>query len=412
MSFLTHRRLANCHSIADLREAARKRIPRVMFDYIDGGADDEITLYRNNAGFGRYELVPHNLIDVRNIDLRTTVLGQAVEWPVLIAPTGTSRLFHHEGERAVVRAAAKFGTIYSLSSMASYNIEEVAATADVPKWYQIYVWKDRAVVKEFIQRCRDAGYKSLCLTVDTPTVGHRERDLRNGMTVPPSLTASSVVDAALHPAWLWHLLTKPRITLANVKGRPGRGVEKAATLAMTAREQMDAGVTWDDLAWMVEEWGGPFSIKGVLRPEDAVRAVDAGVRGIIVSNHGGRQLDHAPAAIDVLPEIVDAVRDRGEVILDGGIRRGTDVVKALALGARACMIGRPYLYGLAAGGQAGVERALELLRSEVHLVMMLLGCASVKALNRGYLRKRADAGRDTHLAGTGGMSGGANEVQP
>jgi L-lactate dehydrogenase (cytochrome) len=316
------------------------------------------------------------------------VLGQAVEWPVLIAPTGTSRLFHHEGERAVVRAAAKFGTIYSLSSMASYNIEEVAATADVPKWYQIYVWKDRAVVKEFIQRCRDAGYKSLCLTVDTPTVGHRERDLRNGMTVPPSLTASSVVDAALHPIWLWHLLTKPRITLANVKGRPGRGVEKAATLAMTAREQMDAGVTWDDLASMVEEWGGPFSIKGVLRPEDAVRAVDAGVRGIIVSNHGGRQLDHAPAAIDVLPEIVDAVRDRGEVILDGGIRRGTDVVKALALGARACMIGRPYLYGLAAGGQAGVERALELLRSEVHLAMMLLGCASVKALNRGYLRTR------------------------
>jgi L-lactate dehydrogenase (cytochrome) len=272
--------------------------------------------------------------------------------------------------------------------MASYNIEEVAATADVPKWYQIYVWKDRAVVKEFIQRCRDAGYKSLCLTVDTPTVGHRERDLRNGMTVPPSLTASSVVDAALHPIWLWHLLTKPRITLANVKGRPGRGVEKAATLAMTAREQMDAGVTWDDLASMVEEWGGPFSIKGVLRPEDAVRAVDAGVRGIIVSNHGGRQLDHAPAAIDVLPEIVDAVRDRGEVILDGGIRRGTDVVKALALGARACMIGRPYLYGLAAGGQAGVERALELLRSEVHLAMMLLGCASVKALNRGYLRTR------------------------
>lgn len=389
MSFLTHRRLANCHSIADLREAARKRIPRVMFDYIDGAADDEITLYRNNAGFGRYELVPHNLIDVRNIDLRTTVLGQGVEWPVLIAPTGTSRLFHHEGERAVVRAAAKSGTIYSLSSMASCNIEEVAATADVPKWYQIYVWKDRAVVKEFIQRCRDAGYKSLCLTVDTPTVGHRERDLRNGMTVPPSLTASSVVDAALHPVWLWHLLTKPRITLANVKGRPGRGVEKATTLAMTAREQMDAGVTWDDLAWMVEEWGGPFSIKGVLRPEDAVRAVDAGVRGIIVSNHGGRQLDHAPAAIDVLPEIVDAVRDRGEVILDGGIRRGTDVVKALALGARACMIGRPYLYGLAAGGQAGVERALELLRSEVHLAMMLLGCTSVKALNRSFLSTRA-----------------------
>lgn len=407
MSFLTRRRLANCHSIADLREVARRRIPRVMFDYIDGAADDELTMYRNNAGFGRYELVPHNLIDVRNIDLGATVLGQAVEWPVLIAPTGTSRLFHHEGERAVVRAAAKFGTIYSLSSMASCNIEEVAAAADVPKWYQIYVWKDRAVVKEFIQRCRDAGYKSLCLTVDTPTVGHRERDLRNGMTVPPSLTASSVADAALHPVWLWHLLTKPRITLANVKGRPGRGVEKAATLAMTAREQMDAGVTWDDLAWMVEEWGGPFSIKGVLRPEDAVRALDAGVRGIIVSNHGGRQLDHAPAAIDVLPGIVDAVRDRGEVILDGGIRRGTDVVKALALGARACMIGRPYLYGLAAGGQAGVERALELLRSEVHLAMMLLGCPSVKALDRGYLRKRANVYRETHLAGTGGMLGGS-----
>ena len=389
MSFFTRHRLAHCHSIADLREAARRRIPRVMFDYIDGEADDEIPLYRNSAGFGQYDLVPHNLVDVSRIDLGTTVLGQAIDWPVLLAPTGSSRLFHHEGERAVVRAAAKYGTIYCLSSMASYSIEEIAEEPAVPKWYQIYVWKDREVVKEFIQRCRAAGYQSLCLTVDVATLGHRERDLRNGMTVPPSLTFSSIANAALYPAWLWHLLTTPRITLANVKGRAGRGIEKASTLAAHARDQLDPSVTWDDMAWMIEEWGGPFSIKGVLSAADAGRALDTGARGIIVSNHGGRQLDHAPAAIDVLPEIVDAVRDRGEVILDGGIRRGTDVVKALALGARACMVGRAYLYGLAAGGQAGGERALELLRSEIHLGMMLLGCISIKALNRGYLRKRS-----------------------
>jgi len=385
---LTKRRLSRCYSVADLRRLAKRRLPRVMFDYIDGAADDEITLYRNNAGFGAYDLITHSLVDVENVDLSTSVMGQDISWPVIMAPTGTSRLFHHEGELAVARATADAETIYSLSSMSSYNIEEVAAETEAPKWFQIYVWKDRAVVKEFIQRCKESGYQALTLTVDVTTLGNRERDLRNGMTVPPRLTFSSVVDAAMHPSWMWHLITSPRITMSNVVGKAGKGTDDINTLGGYARDQLDPSVTWDDMAWMIEEWGGPFAVKGILSAEDANRSIDAGVKGIIVSNHGGRQLDHVPAPIEVLPEIVEAVRDRADVILDGGIRRGTDVIKALALGARACMLGRPYLYGLGAGGQAGVERALELLRAEIHLAMMLVGCTSVHKLDKSFVNLR------------------------
>lgn len=382
------RRVSRCYSIADLRRVAKRRLPRVIFDYIDGGAEDEVTMRRNSNDFDAWELLPRTLVDVSSIDLRTQILGQEIDFPVILSPTGMNRLFHHRGELDVVPAAAGAGTIYSLSSMASYDIETVGQASDGPKWFQIYVWKDREVVKEFIQRCRDSGYHALCLTVDLAFLGKRERDLRNGMVIPPKLTLGSMLDIALHPYWWWHLMTSPSMTLANVKGKVDVYDDDLSTLAAYANEQLDPSVTWDDMAWMIEQWGGPFCIKGVTCAEDAVRAVEAGVTGIIVSNHGGRQLDHAPAPIDVLPEIVEAVAGRAEVILDGGVRRGSDVVKALALGADACMMGRAYLYGLGAGGRAGVERALELVEDEILRVMGLLGCTSIKDLNASFLRRR------------------------
>lgn len=379
--------LNKCHSIADLRSLAQGRLPKVMFDYLDGAADDEVTLARNSSGFGRWQFIPRALIDATNIDLSTRVQGSAIALPLVFAPTGGSRLFHHRGEFATSAAAAQAGTIFSLSSMASIDIETVAAHTAGDKWFQIYVWKDRGVVREFIQRCRASGYKALCLTVDVATPGNRERDLRNGFTLPPRFTAASLFDMALHPRWWWHTLSKPRITLANVVGKAGIGVTSATTLGQYANSQLDASVTWKDMEWMIQEWGGPFLIKGLLAADDARIAVDNGASGVILSNHGGRQLDHSAAPIDVLPEVVDALGGRAEILVDGGVRRGTDVVKALALGATACMIGRPYLYGLAAGGQDGVTRAVDLLRNEIRRALMLLGCPDVKKLDRSFLRR-------------------------
>ena len=385
----TERRLARCHSIADLRQVAKRRLPRAVFDYADGGAEDEVTERRNSAAFQRYDLVPKVLVDVSEVNITTTVLGQPIDLPLILAPTGLTRLFHHEGELAVARAAERAGTIYTLSALSSTSIEDVAAAAGGPRWFQIYVWRDRGLVEEFFERCRESGYAALCLTVDVPVLGQRERDLRNGMTIPPQLTVSAIIDAGLHPTWWWRFLTSQRITMANVVGQGEAGRTDVTALGTYVNRQFDPSVTWDDLAWMVEQWDGPFAVKGILRPEDAQRAVELGVQAIVVSNHGGRQLDQAPAAIAVLPEIVNAVGGRAEVVLDGGVRRGSDIVKALALGARACMIGRPYLYGLGAGGQRGVERALELLRSEIRRSMALVGCRSVNDLDASFVCRRA-----------------------
>lgn len=381
-------RIDNCFSITDLRNLARRKLPRVIFDYLEGGAEDEVTLYRNNAGFGAYDLIPRTLVDVSEIDLSTTILGQEVTFPVVLSPTGMSRLFHHQGEMAVVPAADRAGIIYSLSSVSSYDIETVGKATDGPKWFQIYVWRDRVVIRDFIQRCREAGYQALCLTVDLAVLGKRERDLRNGMTMPPQLSMGSILDAALHPCWSWNYITRPKLELANIASMPELGLDNVTTQSQHVNQQLDPSVTWDDLAWMVEQWNGPFAVKGILSATDARMAVETGVNGIIVSNHGGRQLDHAAAPVDVLPEIIDAVGDRAEVILDGGIRRGSDVVKALSLGARACMMGRPYLYGLGAGGQPGVARAIEIIRSEIQRTMQLTGCTRVADLDSSYIRKR------------------------
>ena len=384
--YLNNRILSGCHSIADLRRAAKRRLPKAVFDYMDGAAEDEVTLYRNQADFGRYELLPHFLVDVENVDLSTRVLGAAIDVPFILAPTGMSRLFHYTGECAVARAAQKAGTMYSLSSVATTSIEDVAGVSEGPKMLQLYVWRDRGILKDFIRRARASGYTALCLTVDLPRAGQRERDLKNGFTVPPQIRLSNILDTLVRPDWLWGFLTHPRMTLENVRNH-AIAAENLFSVIDYTTAQFDPSLTWDDMAWMIREWGGPFAIKGILSVEDARRAAETGVSAVILSNHGGRQLDHAPSPISVLPGIVDALGDRVEIILDGGIRRGTDVIKALSLGARAVMIGRAHLFGLGAGGEAGVDRALQLLTAEIIRNMMLVGCTSATELSGKYVRE-------------------------
>lgn len=378
-------RLARCNNIADLRRMAQQRLPAPMFHYIDGGSDDEWSLRRNTTAFDDYELLPNYLRDISTIDLGTTLLGQKLAWPVFLAPTGMSRLFHHEAEPAVARAAQKFGTFYTLSTMATTRIEEIAAQGAGPWMFQIYILKDRALTSEFVERCKAAKYQALCLTVDTALAGNRERDRVTGMVLPPRFTMKSFASFAAHPRWAFHLLKNPDFQIANVVHRVGN--LSTVSLIDFVNGQFDRTVTWDDVAWLVKQWGGPFVLKGIQSPADARRAVDVGATAIMISNHGGRQLDAAPAPVDCVGPIRDAVGDRLELIVDGGVRRGTQVLKALALGANAVSIGRPYLYGLASGGQAGVERALGLLKSEVERSMALLGCRTIAEIGAGHVRR-------------------------
>jgi L-lactate dehydrogenase (cytochrome) len=383
--------LRRAHNIRDLRRFARLRVPRPMFHYMDGAADDEVTLARNVSDFDRYELLPRYLVDVSHIDTRTTVMGAAVEFPVVLAPTGMSRLFHNDGELAVSAAAAEAGTVYSLSTVSTYSIEQVAAVCPGPKWFQIYVFRDRGLVTEFIARCRQAQFHALCLTVDVPVPGNRERDLRTGMVIPPRFTARSWLDFFLRPLWsLQYVLSEP-FQLANVAHKAPVNERELTTLVGYLARQFDPSVNWDDAAWIIEQWKGPFAIKGIACVEDAVRAADIGATAIILSNHGGRQLDGAPSPISLLAEVKAAVGDRVEIILDGGVRRGTDVLKALALGAQACMIGRAYLFGLGAGGKAGVARALALLKAEIVRAMGLLGVTDVRQISREHVREHRTA---------------------
>jgi L-lactate dehydrogenase (cytochrome) len=382
------KRVERCYNIAELRKLAAKRIPAPMFHYIDGAADDEWTLRRNVAAFDAYEFRPRVLVDVSDVDTSTTVFGEKIEWPYFCAPTALSRLFNHEGERAVARAAHAAGTLYSLSSISSTSIEEVAKFTPGPKAFQVYVFKDRGLSREFVQRAKDSGYKALQLTVDVPGVsGNRERDIVTGMTVPPRLSLMSLIDIAMHPSWVYRHLTTPKIDVANVAHRPPSGSESLGGIIEYLNNQLDRSVTWDDAEWMINEWGGPFAIKGVMTAEDAKRARGIGATAVMLSNHGGRQLDFSPAPFDVLREVVDQVGGDLDIILDGGIRRGSHVLKALALGATACSAGRPYLFGLSAGGEAGVRQALKILRTEVERDMALLGCRSVADLDESMLRR-------------------------
>ncbi len=370
-------RLDKVLNIEDLRKIARKKLPAPLFNYIDGGSDDESNVHGNTHAFDSAKLVPEYLVDVANIDLSTKVLGREISMPLFLSPTGMTRLFHHDGETAVSRAAAAAGTYYSLSTVGATTIEDVARVCSGPKCFQIYVMKDRGLTREFIQRCKDAKFDSLALTVDIPVAGNRERELRYGFSMPPKLNLAGIVGFAARPAWVYRALIHPSAKLANVAHKIQEGSSTSTSLMDYIANQFDPSVSWVDLEWMMSEWGGPFAIKGILSPTDARKAVDAGVSAIMVSNHGGRQLDGALSAFEALGPIVDEVGGECEIICDGGIRRGTHVLKALARGATACSMGRPYLFGLAAGGQAGVARALELLRAEIKTDMGLLGCTSI-----------------------------------
>lgn len=354
-----------------------------MFDFIDGAAGDEVTAARNQAAFGDLELQPRILRDVSAVSVATTVLGEPVAVPILGAPHGAGLLFHPDAETGIARAFHDAGSIYVVSSMASQSIEELAREAPGPKWIQMYMWRDRGLTRELIERARDTrGFTALVLTVDTPRVGARERDRRNGFTLPPRITLRSVMGGLTHPRWSAGFVRAPEIGLANLATRRS-GV--SVDLSQYAMSAFDAAMSWSDVAWLREQWPGPIVLKGVLSAEDASRAVEVGVDAVVVSNHGGRQLDHVPATIRALPEVVDAAGNELEVLVDGGIRRGTDLAKALALGARACLVGRPVIYGLAAAGRPGAARAISLLRDELELAMVLLGCSSVAQLDGSYV---------------------------
>ncbi|MGE3143203.1 MAG: alpha-hydroxy acid oxidase [Hyphomonadaceae bacterium] len=374
--------LSRAINIADLRLMARARLPRMVFDYIDGGADDEITLQQSVSRLRAYRLMWDALVDVSTIDLSTRVMGADLKLPFVISPTATSRLFHHEGEAAVAAAATAFGTAYSLSSIGSTSVEEIAKICPGPKWFQVYVWKDRGLVREILARAKAAGFTGLLLTVDVPVAGNRERDPRNRFTIPPAINPSTVSNMLSRPEYLWNLATHPRIRAANFT----QFERMEGGVIGFINSQFDCAVTWKDAAWMRETWDGPFAVKGVTHAEDAKRCAEIGAAAWI-SNHGGRQLDTAPATIDVLEEIAAAVAGRTEIIFDGGVRRGADIVKALALGANAVAIGRAYLFGLAAGGQAGVMRALTILKSETERTLALLGCPRVRDLSARFVRK-------------------------
>lgn len=379
-------RLSQCHNISDLRKRAKSKLPAPMFHYIDGGADDEWSMRRNTEAFDDYELLPNYLRNVDNIDLKTRVLGTELQLPFFLSPTGMSRLFHHEKELGACRAADTFGTLYSLSTMATTSLEDVAAETTGPKMFQIYILKDRELTREFVQRCKNSGYQALCLTVDTPLAGNRERDLYNGMTMPPKITPRNFFSYGTSFEWLYNLTQDSDFRLANVVHRVDALGKGAMALIDYVNSQFDRTVTWEDAAWLAEQWDGPFVIKGIQSPADARRAADIGASALMISNHGGRQLEGAPAPVDCIAPIRDAVGSQLELIVDGGIRRGIHIIKALAQGADACSIGRPYLYGLASGGQQGVERALTLLKNELERSMALLGVNAVSELGPEHLQ--------------------------
>ncbi len=380
-------KISDCNNIMDFRRIARRKLPAPVFHYLDGGADDEWSLRRNTAAFDDYELLPSQLSDVSNLNLKTTLFGEPIDWPVMIAPTGASKLFHRDGELAVVRAAEKFGMFYSLSTIGTTTIEDVAAAGNGPKMYQVYVFRDRGLTSEFVERCKISGYKALCLTVDTPVAGNRERDHVYGIA-SGKLKLRSVLSVLRHPRWLYRAVLRNDLEIVNVtkSGRPSEFSDMSVKDYIDS--QFDRSLTWKDVEWLAAKWSGPLVVKGVQTVADCRNAANSGATAVMLSNHGGRQLESSPAPVDCIAAVADALHDKLEIICDGGVRRGTHVVKALALGASACSIGRGYLYPLAAGGQAGVERGLGLLRDEVERTMALLGCDSVAGIRSSFVARR------------------------
>ena len=377
--------LKDCHNVEDFRKLAKKKLPSPIFHYIDGGSDDEVTLRRNTESFNKCDLLPNVLTDVSNIDLSTTVLGQKIAFPLFLAATAMHKLYHHHGERATAKAAEKMDTMFGISTMATTSIEEIGKLTNGPKLFQLYIHKDRGLTDNLIERCKKAGFNSMCLTVDTVVAGNRERDHRTGFSTPPRLTLGSLLSFAMHPQWSLNYLFGSKFKLENIIHMTDKGSSIDKSVIDYINEQFDPSMGWKDAEYCVKKWGGPFALKGVMSVEDAKRAIDIGCTAIMVSNHGGRQLDGSRAPFDQLAEIVDAVGDKIEVILDGGIKRGTHVLKALAVGAKACSFGKGYLFALGAGGEKGVEAILQKIKAEINRDMILMGCKSVKDLNRSKI---------------------------
>ncbi|MDQ1532492.1 MAG: hypothetical protein QOF28_253 [Actinomycetota bacterium] len=374
------RRLRGVADIEDLRRIARRRLPRGVFDYIDGGAEDEVTLARNTAAFRRLEFRPRVLRDVGVIDTTTQLLGRTLPLPLVLAPTGFTRIVCPDGELAVARASAHADLPYTLSTLSTRSIEEVAAVSQGPKWFQVYVWKDRELVQSMLDRAKVGGYEAIVITVDTAVLGRRERDVRRGFTLPPRLGLSTLLDGLVHPAWTWAFVRSEPIVFANVVGGAVDDGSDPVSLSEYIGTQFDPSLSWNDVAWFRSRWNGPIVLKGIQSVDDARLAVDNGVDAIAISNHGGRQLDGAPAPIDLVAPVAEAVGGSVEIICDGGVRRGSDIAKALALGATACMMGRPYLYGLAAGGERGVTAVIDHLAEGFARTMALLGARDVGSL--------------------------------
>ena len=380
--------IKDCYNIEDFKKLAKKNLPAPIFHYIDGGADDETTLKRNTESFSKCDLIPNILASVGEPDLSVNVFGNKIDMPLFLSPTAMQRLYHHDGDKASAKAAEKFGTFYSMSTMATSSIEEIANISGGPKLFQLYIHKDQSLTDNLIDRCKNAGFKGLCLTVDTIVAGNRERDHRHGFTTPPKLTLKSLLSFATHPKWTLNYLTHEKFKLANVEHFTKNGSSIAKGVMEYINEQYDPLMSWKDAEYCIKRWNGPFALKGLMSVEDAKRAVDIGASAIMLSNHGGRQLDGSRSPFDQLPAIVDAVGGKIEIIVDGGIRRGTHVLKALALGATACSFGKGFLFALGAGGQQGVEMVLKRMRDEIRRDMILMGCKSIKELNLSKIAYR------------------------
>ena len=381
-------RVADCHNIDDFRELARRRLPWPVFDYIDGAADDELTKARNTAAFADVDLVPDVLAGVATIDTSCSIMGRTSALPLMLSPTALQRVFHWQGERAVARAAEKFGVWFGISSLATVSIEEIAALTSGPKLFQLYVHKDQGLNRSMIERCQAAKFDAIALTVDTIVSGKRERCARSGFTSPPKFTPRNLLGYAMKPRWGLDYVLREKFALPNLDTHVNEGTGEAVSIASYFNTMLDTSMNWATAAKIREQWGGTFCLKGVMSAADARRAVEIGADAIMISNHGGRQLDGSRAPFDQLAEIVDAVGGEIEVICDGGVRRGTHVLKALATGATAASGGRLYLYALAAAGQAGVERALAILQDEIRRGMQLMGVTRVDQLSRDRLRRR------------------------
>ncbi len=389
----TKRKLSTAANIDDLRRLAKRRLPGGVFDYIDGGAEDELSLDRNSSSYQRLEYRPRVLRDVSKIDTSTTLLGRNIPMPLVFAPTGFTRIANSQGELAVARAAARAGIPYGLSTMGTRSIEEVAAVSDGPKWFQVYTWRDRALVKDLLERAAEANFEAIELTIDTAVLGRRERDVRRGYTLPPKVGLGTILDGIMHPSWTLDFLRNDPITFASVADNNDAGDgSSAVTLSEYINSQFDPALSWGEIEWLRSNWKGPIVLKGVQTVADAELAAEHGVDGIALSNHGGRQLDGAPSIIELVGPVAQAVGGRIDIIADGGARRGSDIFKAVALGATAVMVGRPYLYALGAAGEPGVDHVIDFFADGLERTMALTGCQTIDDITRELVAWRSEPG--------------------